>query len=197
MAPNGIELNLIDPELCRIDAEIEEHESSPENSPHSPQDFGTYTPSTTSSSPREFEDLEVEVVYSTDGVKYYVEIADYISVIPRVYDENMELVRNAIVTRTAVCDENMETVYTPTVSVVPEEPENLKDYIVPNFYSQEHFEEMEDWSEERVQEFKDYLAKMVCAYDPFKEIISSYIETFNIHRKYNGSSDAEESSDEK
>jgi hypothetical protein len=57
--------------------------------------------------------------------------------------------------------------------------EFLKEYIVPNFYSQEHFDEMEDWSDEKVQKFKEFMGKAVCAHDPFREIISEYIEHFN------------------
>lgn len=57
--------------------------------------------------------------------------------------------------------------------------EFLKEYIVPNYYTKEHFDVMEDWSEEQVNKFKEFMGKAVCAHDPFKEIISEYIEHFN------------------
>lgn len=55
----------------------------------------------------------------------------------------------------------------------------LKEHIVPNYYTKEHFEQMEGWSDEKVEEFKEFIAKEVCMHDYFKEIIKNYIEHFN------------------
>lgn len=180
MSPNGIELNVIDPELCRIEAESGEYESSPDNTPTgSPMNYPPLTPSTVSSSPRDYEELETYETYSTDGVKYYVE-ANYVGDVPRVYDENMQLVRNVSVRN---------------VNLTPDtDSQFLYKYIVPNFYSQEHFEEMDDWSDKKVEKFKEFMAKMICAHDPFREIISEYIEHFN---EKNQDEEEEESSVEK
>ena len=37
---------------------------------------------------------------------------------------------------------------------------------------------MEGWSEERVDDFKRYLVKVVCAYDSVKEFVQDVIRSF-------------------
>jgi hypothetical protein len=55
----------------------------------------------------------------------------------------------------------------------------LKEYLVPNFYTKEDFDEMEDWSDERFEKFKQFMSKLLCAHDPFREIVIEYMEEFN------------------
>jgi hypothetical protein len=57
--------------------------------------------------------------------------------------------------------------------------EFLKEYIVPNYYTKEDFDVMEDWSDEKVEQFKAFIAKEVCVHDHFKEIICNYAKYFN------------------
>lgn len=59
------------------------------------------------------------------------------------------------------------------------EDEMRKAYILPNYYVKEHFDEMEDWSDEKFEQFKEFMSRQVCNHDPFREIVSEYIEQFN------------------
>ena len=59
----------------------------------------------------------------------------------------------------------------------------LESYFVPNFYIKEHFEEMKDWSDEKFDKFKEFMVMEVCCYDPFKELVGKYIDTFEEHEK--------------
>ncbi len=52
-------------------------------------------------------------------------------------------------------------------------------YIIPNWYLPEHFDEMEGWNEARVNEFKEYLTKVICAYDSVKQFVQEVIHSFN------------------
>jgi hypothetical protein len=54
----------------------------------------------------------------------------------------------------------------------------LESYIVPQFYSSSHFYEMNGWSNEKVENFKEWLADKVCNDDPFREIMLEYIQGF-------------------
>ena len=56
--------------------------------------------------------------------------------------------------------------------------EMCRRYIIPNWYHPHHFDEMEGWSEERVDDFKRYLVKVVCAYDSVKEFVQDVIRSF-------------------
>lgn len=56
--------------------------------------------------------------------------------------------------------------------------EFLAKFIVPQFYSQSHFYEMDHWDDEKVENFKNFLAKQICNDDPFREIMLDYINTF-------------------
>jgi hypothetical protein len=55
----------------------------------------------------------------------------------------------------------------------------LSQFIVPNFYTKEHFYEMTEWSDEKVERFKKYMTDQMCADDSgIKDIVRGYIETF-------------------
>ncbi len=56
--------------------------------------------------------------------------------------------------------------------------EMCRRYIVPNWYLPEHFDVMEGWSEERVENFKRYLTKVVCAHDSVKEFVEEVLYHF-------------------
>ena len=56
--------------------------------------------------------------------------------------------------------------------------EMCRRYIIPNWYRPQHFDEMEGWSEARVNEFKEYLTKVVCAYDGVKQFVREVIHSF-------------------
>jgi hypothetical protein len=58
----------------------------------------------------------------------------------------------------------------------------LERWIVPNFYSSSHFEEMNRWTDEKVEIFKRWLADKVCNDDPFREIMLDYIQDFEEQR---------------
>ena len=57
--------------------------------------------------------------------------------------------------------------------------EMCRRYIIPNWYLPEHFDEMEGWNEARVNEFKEYLTKVICAYDSVKQFVQEVIYSFN------------------
>lgn len=56
--------------------------------------------------------------------------------------------------------------------------EFLAKYIVPNFYKPEHFEKMEDWNQEKIEKFKNYMIKQICYHDAIREIVEEYIQHF-------------------
>ena len=56
--------------------------------------------------------------------------------------------------------------------------EMCRRYIIPNWYLPEHFDAMEGWSEERVDNFKRYLTNVVCAYDSVKDFVEDVSYSF-------------------
>ena len=70
--------------------------------------------------------------------------------------------------------------------------EMCRRYIVPNWYLPEHFDEMEGWSEARIDGFKEYLTKVVCAYDSVKQFVREVIHSFEQDYPEGDSEDASE-----
>jgi hypothetical protein len=56
--------------------------------------------------------------------------------------------------------------------------EMLRVFIVPNWYLPEHFEEMNGWSADKVNAFKNYVSKAICYHDHVKDIVRELIIGF-------------------
>ncbi len=39
----------------------------------------------------------------------------------------------------------------------------LKAFIIPNYYLPEHFDIMDDWNENKVEKFKEYMTNIICS----------------------------------
>lgn len=50
-------------------------------------------------------------------------------------------------------------------------------FIIPNWYEPHHFN-IENWSDDKVSRFKEYMVRMVCGYDPVREFVEECIEQF-------------------
>jgi hypothetical protein len=56
--------------------------------------------------------------------------------------------------------------------------EMLRVFIVPNWYLPEHFEEMNGWSVDKVNAFKNNMAKAICYFDHVKQFVHELIGEF-------------------
>jgi hypothetical protein len=83
-----------------------------------------------------------------------------------------------------------------------EEQKLVKDmnskFIIPNFYEQSSFDQMEGWDKDKVQKFKDYLTKCICSNDEIREYVEEVLENFiQEDESDNEESDNEESEEKK
>ena len=52
-------------------------------------------------------------------------------------------------------------------------------YIVPNYYVEGDFEQMEDWNEDKVNKFKKFMYKQMGMDDAIRDVVDMYIEMFD------------------
>ena len=70
------------------------------------------------------------------------------------------------------------------LAVEPDHNENIlaairAGWIIPNYFEQEHFDEMEDWDQDRLNQFQSYLERVVCGGDDFvRQGIQEALENF-------------------
>ena len=67
----------------------------------------------------------------------------------------------------------MNTMSAPQLHIINQ---FLSQFIVPHFYTKEHFHEMTEWSDGKVERFKQYLTDQDD--EGIKDIVRGYIETF-------------------
>jgi hypothetical protein len=53
-----------------------------------------------------------------------------------------------------------------------------KAFIIPNWYQPHNFAQSEDWDKAKVERFKQWFSKSLCAYDPFYAMVSEYMKEF-------------------
>ena len=56
--------------------------------------------------------------------------------------------------------------------------EMRSNFIIPNWYTPKHFEQMKGWGEWKVERFKNYLSKCVSSHDGIKEYVEEVLENF-------------------